>query len=269
MPWKLHKEVVLLLGWGRAILLQLAHPLVAQGVAEHSGFLAQPGARLQRLRKTIDSMLALTFGEPSEVASAAGAINAIHDRVHGSLRTPTKSFTEGTFYSARNADLLKWVHATLLDSFILTYQHCVGSLTVEQKDAYCYQSSSAIEPLLGIPRGYLPRNAAELRQYMAQMLGSGELEVTETARLLGKAVMYPALPWWARTFMPAMRLFTIGTLPPTVRTAYGYFWNDGQEKALKVSTQVIRCSLICAPSGLRYWRAARIAEKRRLNARVY
>jgi uncharacterized protein (DUF2236 family) len=265
MPWKLHKEVVLLLGWGRAILLQLAHPLVAQGVAEHSVFLAQPGARLERLRKTIDSMLALTFGEPWEVASAASAINAIHDRVRGTLKSSTKIFMEGTCYSARNAELLKWVHATLLDSFILTYQICVGSLTAEQKDAYCYESSSAIEPLLGIPTGYLPRSADELRQYMAQVLGSGELEVTETARLLGKAVLYPALPWWARSFMPLMRLFTIGTLPPSFRTAYGYSWNDRQQKALKLSTQVIRCLLVCAPSVLRHWRAARVGEKRRRN----
>ena len=38
ISWRIHRERVLLAGWGRAILLQLAHPMVAQGVAEHSAF---------------------------------------------------------------------------------------------------------------------------------------------------------------------------------------------------------------------------------------
>ena len=64
--WKLHREVVLLAGWGRAILLQIAHPLVAQGVADHSGFAAERWARMGRLKRTIGAMLALTFGTPEE-----------------------------------------------------------------------------------------------------------------------------------------------------------------------------------------------------------
>ena len=38
MAWRIHRERVLLAGWGRAILLQIAHPKVARGVAEHSAF---------------------------------------------------------------------------------------------------------------------------------------------------------------------------------------------------------------------------------------
>src|SRR6266542_5316270 len=85
IAWKLHREVVLLAGWGRAILLQLAHPLVAQGVADHSGFSAEGWGRVRRLRRTLAAMLALTFGTPEESAGAAAAINRTHDRVHGRL----------------------------------------------------------------------------------------------------------------------------------------------------------------------------------------
>ena len=35
---RVNREAVVVLGWGRAILLQLAHPLVAAGVGAHSGF---------------------------------------------------------------------------------------------------------------------------------------------------------------------------------------------------------------------------------------
>src|SRR5215468_10793526 len=85
VSWKLHREVVLLAGWGRAILLQLAHPLVAQGVADHSEFAAEPWGRVDRLKRTLRAMLALTFGTPEEIAVTAAGINRIHDRVHGRL----------------------------------------------------------------------------------------------------------------------------------------------------------------------------------------
>jgi len=62
VAWRIHRERVLLAGWGRAILLQLAHPTVARGVAEHSGFTAERWGRLRRLHRTLSAMLALTFG---------------------------------------------------------------------------------------------------------------------------------------------------------------------------------------------------------------
>ena len=85
MAWRIHRERVLLAGWGRAILLQLAHPKVARGVAEHSGFTADRWGRLRRLHRTLSAMLALTFGSEEEAAGSAARINAIHDRVHGRL----------------------------------------------------------------------------------------------------------------------------------------------------------------------------------------
>jgi len=52
-------EAALLLGGGRALLMQLAHPLVARGVAEHSDFAENPFARLQR---TLDATYTMVFG---------------------------------------------------------------------------------------------------------------------------------------------------------------------------------------------------------------
>src|SRR5262245_2066959 len=85
ITWKIQREVVLLAGWGRAILLQLAHPLVAQGVADHSAFLTERRGRWRRLYRTLDSMLRLSFGTPEDAAQVVRAINLIHGRVHGRL----------------------------------------------------------------------------------------------------------------------------------------------------------------------------------------
>jgi uncharacterized protein (DUF2236 family) len=49
VAWRINAESVLLLGGGRALLMQAAHPLVAAGVADHSDFTAGPlGALLPR-----------------------------------------------------------------------------------------------------------------------------------------------------------------------------------------------------------------------------
>src|SRR6266542_5472778 len=164
ITWKLHREMVLLAGWGRAILLQLAHPLVAQGVAEHSDFLAERWARVHRLDRTLRAMLTLTFGAPEAVERVARTINGIHDRVHGELWTRQGIFPERTPYTAHDPGLLTWVHATLLDSFLPTYELFVAPLTAEERDRYCAESSG-IGPRLGIPPGYLPRDVAGLRAY--------------------------------------------------------------------------------------------------------
>src|SRR5215204_5691324 len=53
IAWKINSEIVLLLGWNPAILLQIAHPLVAAGVTDHSLFLTDPAGRPRRLWRTL------------------------------------------------------------------------------------------------------------------------------------------------------------------------------------------------------------------------
>jgi uncharacterized protein (DUF2236 family) len=251
---------VLLLGWGRAILLQFAHPLVARGVADHSRFQVVPTERWARLRRTVEAMLALTFGPDDAGRAAAGRINAIHDRIHGRLGEDVGPFAAATAYSARDPDLLRWVHATLTDSLLLAYQLYVGPLTAAERDRYC-QEGSAIEPLLGIPRNFLPRNAEALRAYLDSMLDSGHIVVTDTARALARELLSPPLPRLASPVVRIMRLPAIGLLPPGIRAAYGFAWTPRDEVALQRSASMIRRLLPLVPPVARYWPRARAAAR--------
>lgn len=188
---KIHRERVLLLGWGRAILLQLAHPLVACPIADHSSYHTQ---RLRRLRRTLHVMLGLTFGGPQQIERVSHAINAVHLRVQGKLRESAGVFPAGTQYSAQNPALLCWVHATSLDSFLCAYELYVGPLSDEEKDRYCAEARAG-GPLLGIDQRFLPNNLGELRAYMDRMLDSGEIRVTDTARSLARCSC-PSLAAW-------------------------------------------------------------------------
>ena len=255
-PWKVHAEVALLLGWGRAILMQLAHPLVAAGVSEHSRFLGEGWGRWRRLHRTLSAMLALTFGPDERVAQVARRINGIHDRVHGRLPEAVGVFAAGTPYSAHDPHLLRWVHATLLDSFLLTYERYVGPLDDAERDRYCAEGT-AIEQLLGIPAGFVPASEAALRTYMRAMLGGGQIAVSAAARTLAREVVAPPAPLAARPGLAFMRLVTIGLLPPELRTAYGFPWDARREALFRRSTPVVRAVLRATPPALRQWPAAR------------
>jgi uncharacterized protein (DUF2236 family) len=257
VSWRLHREVILVAGWGRAILLQLAHPLVAQGVAEHSGFLAEAG-RVTRLRRTVDAMLALTFGPPDDAARVARRINAIHDRVHGTLAVPRGAFPAGHAYSAHDPALLTWVHATLVESSLLTYELLVAPLADAERDRYCLESSG-IETALGIPNGSVPRDEAALRSYLSRMRSSGDIRVTDTARRLAAAVIAPPAPRPARPLFALGRLLTAGLLPPEIRDAYGLPWSPARQRMLGLGAATVRRGLPVVPSPLRYWARARRA----------
>ena len=152
---RVNREAVVVLGWGRAILLQLAHPLVAAGVGAHSDFDGGPLAYVRRMRRTIGAMLSLTFGTESEIRETAGRINAIHHRVHGRLDCAVGGYAAGTPYDATDPALLTWVHATLVDSQLRTYALFVGPLAPADEDRYCAEAAQ-IGPLLGVPSNTLP-----------------------------------------------------------------------------------------------------------------
>jgi uncharacterized protein (DUF2236 family) len=256
VTWKVNREVIVIAGWGRAILLQLAHPLVAAGVADHSSFRGSLMTSFKRLASTVGAMLSLTFGTDEEAISAAAGINHIHDRVAGRLRERAGALEAGERYSAHDPGLVRWVHATLLESIPLTYELLVGRLTPEERDRYCAEAA-IMEPLLDIPDGLLPRDSAQLDAYVREMLASGHIVVSGASRALARAILFPPR-WWLMwpAFRP-LQLITIGLLPPAIREGYGFRWSARDARALARWTAALRLFHRVAPRFLREWPAAR------------
>lgn len=247
VTWKINREVIVVAGWGRAILLQLAHPAVAAGVHGHSSFRGSLRSSMRRLRSTVGAMLSLTFGDTEQMITAAARVNAIHDRVHG---------VAGVEYSAHDPHLQRWVHATLLESIPLTYELLAAPLSCRDRDRYCSEAA-IMEPLLGMPAGWLPRNAAQLDSYMRDMLAGGSIVVTDTSRALARAVLYPPRWYAAWPAFRGMQVLTIGSLPPAIREAYGFEWRARDARAFARWTRLLRTSLQLLPPLAREWPIAR------------
>lgn len=215
---------------------------------------------MRRFHHTLRAMLHLCFGTEQQAQAVLARIDAIHGRVSGLLPEAIGVFPAGTAYSARDPALLAWVHATLLDMNLRVYELYVEPLAVEEKDRYCAEASAIEEPL-GIPLGSLPRSFGELGHYMDTMYASGEIAVTDVARTLAGAVVYPPAPRLAAPLLWLIRLTTVGLLPPTIRADYGFPWDSRRAAILRLSVGLVRHTLPLMPPVARHWRAARRAAR--------
>jgi uncharacterized protein (DUF2236 family) len=255
---KINREAVVLLGWGRAILLQLSHPLVAAGVAEYSHFDESAGGYVRRVRQTVGGMLGITFGSPEQAHRIIERINHIHRNVHGTLSKPAGIFPAGTPYSATDPRLLCWVHATLVESMTMTYERLVGPLTAGERDQFCAEAAET-GSLLGIPDGFLPKTTTALAGYFDEMYASGAIAVSDDARSLAGALFSPPLGPAATPLCRVTRLVTVGLLPEHIRSDYGFKWDARRDQAFRAILGLIRRTRGVLPAVLREWPIARAA----------
>lgn len=228
--WRLNREATLLLGAGpRALLMQIAHPLIAEGVDQHSDFRADPW---RRLRATLRSYLAIVYGSTSTARAEIRRLNELHRRVSGPVRDPRAREVSGAAsYDARDPSLGLWVHATLVDATIVAHDAWIEPLDRPDRLRY-YEETRPIGRAFGIPDRLLPVDLDAFEAYLADQLGpGGPIHVTPTARELARFVLVPPLgplhpalgsvPAVAYRWMlwPAVAL-----LPPDIRADYGLHW---------------------------------------------
>lgn len=236
--------------------MQLAHPLVAAGVYDHSSFRATPWQAGTRLHATVHAMLALTFGTDAEREYALHGIRTIHRRVHGRLPAAVGPFPAGTCYSAEDPALVLWVHVTLLESVPLVYELLVAPLTDAERDEYCAEAAWVAIALGARPED-VPRTHADVRAHLARSYASGAIAVGPQARELAASVVSPGI---ARLIPPLAwlhRLVTVGLLPAEVRGQYGFAWTPRQQQRLERVIRLVRRVRASLPLRIAWWPDAR------------
>jgi uncharacterized protein (DUF2236 family) len=218
--WRLDREAMLLLGAGpRALLLQLAHPSVAAGVADHSDFRTDPWRRLDG---TLRSYLRIVYGSRSAALAEIRRLASIHRRV------------TGPGYTARDPALSLWVHATLVDSTLVANDRWLGPVP-RDRAARFYAETVPLGRAFGIPEAMLPVDLDAFERYLETMLGPrGDVRVGDTARDLASAILHPPLPGALGRLGLPTRLYdwtlwpALDLLPERVRVGYGFEWGPLQ-----------------------------------------
>jgi uncharacterized protein (DUF2236 family) len=168
---------------------------------------------------------------------------------------------DGRRYSALEPRLLLWVYATLIDSSLLAYETFVAPMRLAERDAY-YAEFCRAGHVWGIPAESFPPDLAVLRGWMAHMIASGEVHVSEQGRRVGKDLMEPPLWWLPAPFTLPLRLLTTWLLPPTLRSGFGHSWGPRREAAMQRLAGLSRSVVPRLPSGLRDLPIARAADRR-------
>ena len=237
-----NSPLVPLLGGGAAVLLQVAHPLVAAGVTEHSDYRSDLWSRLLR---TLRALYLIVYGSEVEADRAGEAVRAVHRGVHGHTTKRLGHFPAGTAYSASDPDLMLWVHGTLVETSLAIYCRFVHRLSADQRDAY-YRDMALVARIFGTPRDVIPPTLQDFRAYFGERLASPEIGVTEPAREVAEVILRASsLPAPLRIIAPAHRLSTAALIPPRLRDEYGLGWNLGKALALRGEAGSIR--LAAAP----------------------
>lgn len=234
---RVNRENVLLLGGGRALLMQLAHPKVAAGVDEHSDFRSHP---VRRLRRTVRMTMAIVFGDRETAMAAARAVNQTHSRVRGAN------------YRALDPELLLWVHSTLVDSALVTYETFVKPLSTRQREEF-YEESKLLGEVLGIPRERFPAGLRDFNAYVDGMISDGTVAVEARARELARLVVRPRLRLLPGPVMIPFEAVTAGLLPSSLREQYGLAWGRRQQRLFRLMVIALPRLVAVTPPVLRVW----------------
>lgn len=244
---RIDREAFILLGGSAALLMQIAHPLVAAGVDQHSTFRTAPS---QRLLRTINTALSVVFGDRAEATRAIARINGAH-------RVVTGVAADGTHYTARDPALLLWVQCTLVMTSLRFYELVMGRQPDRERQRY-WEDGKLIAGKLGIPSHLMPSSIEDLERYEKRMLESVALP-DSTSRALAQVVLRPYgwVPgplWWP------IDALTAGLLPRPLRESFGLGFGVAERFMFRAVIVALRILVPVAPRFVRVVPHAKRAE---------
>jgi uncharacterized protein (DUF2236 family) len=265
--WKLNRESFLLLAAGpRALLLQISHPLVAEGVDQHSDFRTDPW---RRLHNTLRSYLTVVYGTTAQGRAEIRRLNRLHRGISGPVRDPAASARHGPTYSARDPDLAMWVHATLVDSTLVAADAWLAPVERARRERF-YAETRPIGLALGIPEATLPETLDGFEAYLERTLApDGAIHPTAASRAIARHILRPPLgpvapllawlptPAYRWTMWPALDL-----LPPRVLDELGLSWTPLHRAVSAWLVGGFRLWRPVIPTSLRWMPKARAADAR-------
>ncbi|OUS25471.1 hypothetical protein A9Q99_21345 [Gammaproteobacteria bacterium 45_16_T64] len=246
MMWRLARHALIgAHGSGRALLLQIAHPWVTQGIAEHSATRHDP---LGRAVRTFTAVISIVYGNVQQAVRQARIVRAVHDNVEGVVKTDSGMFAKGSRYQANEAHAMLWVHATLWDTSVVMHELFYGPLSSYEKEKF-YEETKLFAFMFGIPEGVIPPTWQDFVEYNRMMWDSDQLFVNAETRDLAKFLFDPLHP----ILSPAMawlKMITAETLSDRLRSDFAL--EKPNPTVLKAGIGMVRSAQIILPPVIRF-----------------
>jgi uncharacterized protein (DUF2236 family) len=212
MMWKINKEITVLFGGARALLMHAAHPLIAAGARQTSFYQRDPWKRLIR---TLSLQNSVTFGTKQEADESAHRINKLHEVIKG------KDSVSGGTYDALDHEQLLWVHACLQISSIYFYEKTVKKLSVDEKNRY-HKENMIAAGLVLVDTKEMPQTHDELKDWVtAKSREKDYLIVTDVAEDVKDIIAGGPVPRHIKPIWPFIAFTAFQTLPQEFKDIYG------------------------------------------------
>ncbi|HEU4399536.1 MAG TPA: oxygenase MpaB family protein, partial [Actinomycetota bacterium] len=211
VSWRVLREASVMIGGVRALLMHAAHPLVVAGARQTGMYEHDPWRRLER---TLRLTFTVVFGTEQEARAAAKRIDDVHAGIHG------VDPVTGLRYDARDPELLLWVHACLVTSFLELERLTIGRLDDAGRQRFHQEQLLTVEPLR-LPRERVPPTIRALEAYVDEVIGSGVLRRTDGADSVAALVRDPPAQVPRRRLWRIVSFLAFATLPAPLRELYG------------------------------------------------
>ena len=253
MMWKVNKEITVLFGGARALLMHAAHPLIAAGARQTSFYQRDPWKRLIR---TLSLQNSVTFGTKEEANESANRINKLHEVIKG-----TDEITGG-IYDALDHEQLLWVHACLQISSIYFYEKTVRKLSEEEKNQYHFENTlSAKLVLLDISK--IPKTHNELKDWvMNKSKESNYLKLTDVAKDVYQIIAGGPVPIHIKPIWPFIAFTAFNTLPKEFKQIYGIKDTKIRRLMVNLNLKILKFTRPFLPPFFRLIAPARWANQR-------
>jgi|TARA_B100000123_G_scaffold133021_1_gene98194 uncharacterized protein (DUF2236 family) len=253
MMWKVNKEITVLFGGARALLMHAAHPLIAAGARQTSFYQRDPWKRLIR---TLSLQNSVTFGTKEEADESAHRINKLHEVIKG------EDEITGGYYDALDHEQLLWVHACLQISSIFFYEKTVKKLTEKEKNQYHEENSIAAEMVL-VDRKIMPKTHEELKNWVIEKSREKDyLVLTDVAKDVADIISGGPVPRHIKPIWPFIAFTAFNTLPPEFKYIYGIKETKFKTTLLNFNLYLLKYSRPFLPPFFRLIAPARWAKQR-------
>ena len=253
MMWKVNKEITVLFGGARALLMHAAHPLIAAGARQTSFYQRDPWKRLIR---TLSLQNSVTFGTKEEADDSAHRINKLHEVING------EDEITGGYYDALDHEQLLWVHACLQISSIYFYEKTVKKLSDDEKNQYHEENSIAAEMVL-VDRKIMPKTHEELKNWVIEKSKEKDyLVLTDVAIDVADIISGGPVPRHIKPIWPFIAFTAFYTLPPEFKNIYGIKETKFKTALLNFNLYFLKYSRPFLPPFFRLIAPARWAKQR-------
>ena len=253
MMWKVNKEITVLFGGARALLMHAAHPLIAAGARQTSFYQRDPWKRLIR---TLSLQNSVTFGTVNEANESATRINKLHEVIKG------KDQITGGYYDALNNEQLLWVHACLQLSSIYFYEKTVKKLTDEEKNKYHIENMLSAKLVL-IDTDNMPKTHEDLKKWVINKSKEKKyLLLTDVAKDVQGIIAGGPVPKHIKPIWPFISFTAFNTLPQEFKDVYGIKTTKINDVILKFNLLLLKITRPFLPPFFRLIPPARWAKQR-------